>query len=112
MPRWPLCLNFDGRCVYGNVYTVRRGKGENAKIKGTVPRGQGGEGGGIKGSPRVLGGSSLKLGWLKSVMDTGWEGGLAEKRSEISQDNVNMSMNRQEKPGAAERKASRFRFDW
>ena len=30
----------------------------------------------------------------------------AEKRSEISQDNVNMSMNRQEKPGAAERKAS------
>ena len=42
-----------------------------------------GEGGGIKGSPRVLGGSSLKIGWLKSVLDTGWEGGLAEKRSEF-----------------------------
>ena len=35
-------LNFDGRCVYGNVYTVSWGKGENANIKGTVPRGQGG----------------------------------------------------------------------
>ena len=42
MPRGPLCLNFDGRCVYGNVYTVRRGKGEKAKIKGIVLRGQDG----------------------------------------------------------------------
>ena len=26
MPRGLLCLNFEGRCVYSNVYTVRRGK--------------------------------------------------------------------------------------
>ena len=66
MPHGPLSLNFDCRCVYGNVYTVRRGKGENAKIKGTVSR--------PSEHPPVMG---KKMFWCPYlVINVGCNGGL------------------------------------